>query len=88
MGKVTKEQFVNRFKAFASLDVASLPKIEPGKNTFMPWLSFKDLTEQDLGAIYDYLKFRVRPIENHVDLAGVYQEPPPKTSEATPPARL
>jgi hypothetical protein len=75
VGKATKAEFIARFKAFAGVD---LPKVEPGRNTFMPWLSFRDVTEQDLGAIYDYLKHVVKPIENEVDLAGIYQQPPPR----------
>jgi mono/diheme cytochrome c family protein len=56
VGRATKEQFVARFKAFASPE-AAVP-VSPGRNTVMPWLGFAGMTEQDLGAIYDYLKTR------------------------------
>ena len=66
MKTATKEMFIGRFKAFASFDAASSPKASPGRNTVMPWLSFSGMTEQDLGAIYDYLK-TLKPIRHHVD---------------------
>jgi hypothetical protein len=65
MSHATREEFIGRFKAFASMDATTSPDAPPGRNTVMPWLAFASMTDQDLGAIYDYLK-TVKPIENKV----------------------
>ena len=65
IGQASKSEFVGRFKAFASFTETTVPEAEPGKNTVMPWLAFSGMTEQDLGAIYDYLK-TIPPIRNDV----------------------
>ena len=65
MSHATREEFIGRFKAFASLDAASAPEPPAGRNTVMPWIAFAGMTDHDLGAIYDYLK-TVKPIENKV----------------------
>jgi mono/diheme cytochrome c family protein len=56
MGQASKEQFIGRFRAFAGLNAETSPAAAPGRNTVMPWLGFAHMTEEDLGAIYDYLK--------------------------------
>lgn len=66
MGQATKEEFIGRFRAFANFDVATAPAAPKGKNTIMPWISFSGMTDEDLGAIYDYLK-SVKPIARKVD---------------------
>jgi mono/diheme cytochrome c family protein len=65
MSHATREEFIGRFKAFASMDASTAPEPPPGRNTVMPWLAFSHMTDHDLGAIYDYLK-TVPPIENKV----------------------
>jgi mono/diheme cytochrome c family protein len=67
MGKATKEEFIGRFKAFANVNAANAPQAEKGKNTLMPWLTYSGMTEEDLGAMYAYLK-TVPAIENRVDV--------------------
>lgn len=66
MGKATKEEFIGRFKAFANVNAANAPQAAKGKNTLMPWLTYAGMTEEDLGAIYAYLK-TVKPVENKVN---------------------
>jgi hypothetical protein len=66
MGKATKEEFIGRFRAFANFDVATAPQAPKGRNTIMPWISYSRMTDEDLGAIYDYLK-SVKPIANKVN---------------------
>jgi hypothetical protein len=46
-------------------DASTAPDALAGRNTVMPWLVFSHMTDQDLGAIYVYLK-NVKPIENKV----------------------
>ena len=65
VGQASKAEFIGRFKAFASFTADTMPAADPGKNTVMPWLAFSGMTEQDLGAIYDYLK-TLPPIRNDV----------------------
>jgi cytochrome c553 len=65
MSHATREEFIGRFKAFASLNAATAPDVPTGRNTIMPWIAFAGMTENDLGAIYDYLK-TVKPVENKV----------------------
>jgi mono/diheme cytochrome c family protein len=64
IGKWTKEMFIARFKAYRleKGKAVTLPKIEKGRfNTVMPWTSFAQMTDEDLGDIYDYLR-TVKPI--------------------------
>ena len=56
VGKATRDEFIARFKSFASFDASNSPMPQPGRNTVMPWLPYSGMTEQDLGAIYDYLR--------------------------------
>lgn len=62
MGQVSRENFIARFKAYENYQPTPAPK---GTNTLMPWLTFSGMSEEDLGAIYDYLK-TVPPIEKKV----------------------
>jgi cytochrome c2 len=65
IGSWTEEVFVNRFKSYASKDYAP-QSIENGTfNTVMPWTMYAGMTEEDLQAMYAYLK-TVKPISNSV----------------------
>lgn len=66
VGRATREEWIGRFKSFASMSAENAPAPPKGRNTIMPWLAFGGMTEEDLGAIYDYLK-TVKPIENNVN---------------------
>ena len=66
MGQATKEEFIGRFRSFANMTVETAPEAPKGKNTLMPWISYSGMTDEDLGALYDYLK-SVPPIENKVN---------------------
>lgn len=65
IGSWTKEMFVARFKMYA--DSTYLPrKILPGElQTLMPWQMYGGMSEEDLGAIYEYLR-TVPAVENIV----------------------
>jgi hypothetical protein len=65
MSHATKEEFIGRFKSFASMDANTAPDVPAGHNTIMGWVVYAGMTENDLGAMYDYLK-TVKPIENKV----------------------
>lgn len=64
VGKYSREQFIGRFKAFASLDPFA-ETMDWRKQTMMPWTEYAGMTEDDLGAIYDYLR-TLPPIDNQV----------------------
>ncbi|MBE0539583.1 MAG: c-type cytochrome [Ignavibacterium sp.] len=65
LGSWTKEQFIQRFKSMSSDQVKDM-KIEPGSfNTIMPWSLYGGMTEEDLGAIYEYLQ-SLKPVKNLV----------------------
>lgn len=58
IGGWTKEDFVDLFKEHKDPEV-----IEPELNTNMAWSYFAGMTEEDLGAIYDYI-FSLPPMKN------------------------
>lgn len=64
LGYWTKDQFISRFKAYQDSSYIS-PKIDFMKeyNSIMPWMMYSKMTEDDLGAIFEYLK-SLKPIEN------------------------
>lgn len=65
IGKMTKEQFIARFKAYepGKYQPAAVKSGEP--NTLMPWTKFAGMKEEDLSAIYDYLR-TVKPIKRTI----------------------
>jgi hypothetical protein len=65
IGKWTEEYFVQRFRTYA--DSAYIPQtVKPGEfNTIMPWTMYGTMTQEDLAAIFAYLK-TMKPIENTV----------------------
>lgn len=65
IGSWSKETFINRFKAYNNKAYDN-KSIEKGNfNTVMPWLSYKDIEEEDLSAMYEYLK-TLPAIENQI----------------------
>jgi mono/diheme cytochrome c family protein len=66
MGKAAREEFIGRFRAFAGISAENAPVAKPGRNTVMPWLAFGKMTENDLGAIYDYLH-TLKPVEHTIN---------------------
>ncbi len=64
IGNWTKEQFIAKFKSYS--DPSALQSVgEKDSNTIMPWSMYGQMTENDLGAIYAYLK-TVLPVENKI----------------------
>ncbi len=66
VGRASKEVFITRFKAFATMTATTAPKAEPGRNTLMPWIPMSRMKTSDLGAIYEFLK-TLDPIANEVE---------------------
>jgi hypothetical protein len=67
IGSWSKEEFINRFKVYA--DPSYTPHtVQSGQfQTYMPWLMYAGMTEEDLGAIYEYLR-TVEPVENEIEI--------------------
>lgn len=66
IGNWTEEAFVKRFKKYA--DSAYIPnKVEKGGfNTTMPWTMYSSMSEDDLKAMFTFLK-HVKPVSNSVE---------------------
>ena len=67
IGGWTREQFIARFKLYAdsSYTPHAVDMMQGDFQTLMPWMMYAGMTEQDLGAMYDYLR-TVTPVENSV----------------------
>jgi hypothetical protein len=66
VGRSSRADFIAHFKSMQSMNAANAPVMPKGRNTIMPWLAYSGMTEEDLGAIYDYLR-TVKPVENKVN---------------------
>lgn len=65
IGAWSRDAFISRFQNFRPGQPQ--PKVAPGEfNTVMPWTMYAGMTDQDLGAIYDYLR-TVKPIPHEVN---------------------
>jgi hypothetical protein len=66
LGKWNADMFVARFKLYKD-SAYVLPSVQPGEfNTIMPWTMYANMKEEDLRAIYAYLK-TLKPIKNKVE---------------------
>jgi mono/diheme cytochrome c family protein len=65
IGKWTKEEFVATFKKWQDPALQSIV-VAPEQNTVMPWVDFSGMKEEDLAAIYDYLR-TVPAIRNPIE---------------------
>lgn len=54
IGSLTETEFVNVFRSFQPLITNPTPAA--GKNTTMPWLRYAGMSEEDLRALYAYLR--------------------------------
>lgn len=65
IGHWSKKQFILTFKAYADSSIVPHKVQANQMNTPMPWFSYAGMTEEDLGAIYEYLMVQ-KPINNEV----------------------
>jgi mono/diheme cytochrome c family protein len=65
IGSWSKEDFLNKFRAYRQDKYIPAPVKEGDFNTPMPWTFLAGMTDEDLSAIYDYLK-TITPIPNSV----------------------
>lgn len=66
IGRMSRNDFIARFKAFASPESQKIKVGKESFNTIMPWTNYAGMTEEDLGAIYDYLR-TVPVVKNRVE---------------------
>jgi mono/diheme cytochrome c family protein len=67
IGTWSKEVFIQRFKMYVD-SAYVLPEVDMAKGEFqtvMPWTMYAGMTEEDLGAIYEFLR-TVEPVDNTV----------------------
>lgn len=65
LGKWSENDFVSRFKMYADSNYKAPQQAPTDVNTPMPWTMYAGMTEEDLKAIYAYLK-SLPPIQNKV----------------------
>lgn len=64
LGERSRESFIGLFRVYD--DPGAAVPAPAGRNTVMNWLSLAGMTDEDLGAIYDYLQ-TVPPIESTIE---------------------
>lgn len=66
IGVWTEERFVQKIRSYKPYVENGSPEVGPESFTLMPWLALCYLTDEDLSAIYGYLR-TVRPVSNVVE---------------------
>lgn len=66
LGNWSKEMFIAKFKAYDTQTYQPTPVAAGEFNSYMPWTMYAGMTEEDLGAIYEYLR-TLEPIDNAVE---------------------
>jgi mono/diheme cytochrome c family protein len=67
IGPWGERQFLNKFAEYRDYATNGPPKVGAASFTLMPWLSFSQLPEEDLAAIFAFLKTQ-KPVKNHVEV--------------------
>ncbi len=71
MGRWTKKTFITRFKTYDPKRGYVPHLVKQGEpQSLMPWTMYGGMSEQDLGAIYTYLR-TLKPIRNRVETFSV-----------------
>jgi len=66
IGKWSEADFVKRFKSYTGSAYVPNKIVKGNFNTVMPWTMYGGMADQDLKAIYAYLK-TIKPISNNVE---------------------
>lgn len=66
IGTWTEDQFVDKFRAYRGVPARTLAGDERRQNTEMPWTDYAGMTDDDLRAIYAYLR-SLTPVVNRVE---------------------
>ena len=63
----SKDFFIKRVKLGKAMTEKNT-RVKPGEfNTVMPWSEYGGMTDEDLGAIYDFLHNQVKPVKHSVE---------------------
>jgi hypothetical protein len=65
IGAWTEEQFLSRFRTYSDSSYAPAAVEQGAFNTMMPWGYYSKMKEEDLKAIFTYLK-SLTPVKNEV----------------------
>lgn len=65
IGKWSEEQFVRRFRDYGNLAYDTAPRAVQANFTVMPWFGFAHMKDEDLRAIYAFLR-TLKPVYNPV----------------------
>lgn len=60
----SEDDFIDLFNSFQ--EPVKVPEYKKGENTVMPWPAYSGMTEEDLGAIFEYLQ-SVKPVKHKVE---------------------
>lgn len=66
IGTLSKEEFIKKFTFYRDSTSQAIPVGLGGNNTIMPWIFFGTMNDEDLGAIYTYIK-SMPPISNKIE---------------------
>jgi hypothetical protein len=66
IGSWNEEQFISKFQGYSQLTRDNAPMASQANFTIMPWLHLSKLPEDDLRAIYTFLR-TVKPVRNAVE---------------------
>jgi mono/diheme cytochrome c family protein len=67
IGTWTKEMFILRFKEYDGPEAMKIDTASMKRQTIMPWTKFAGMTEEDLGAVYEYLRTLI-PVPHRVEV--------------------
>ena len=67
IGKWSEDKFVAKFKGNANLMFESAPKTVQANFTIMPWMAYSQLEDEDLRAIYTFLR-SVKEVQHSVEV--------------------
>jgi mono/diheme cytochrome c family protein len=74
LGKWTEEYFIHKFRSYTPYAEGESPLVGKESFTLMPWLAFSQMNDEDLSAIYAYLR-TVKPISNAVEKHQILEAP-------------
>ena len=66
IGNWSKQQFIDKFRLYEKPESQNIAVKDGEFNTVMPWTFFATATDDDLGAVYDYLMSQ-KPVFNKVE---------------------
>lgn len=67
IGKWSEDRFVAKFKGYSNMSLENAPRHTQANFTLMPWLEMASMPEEDLRAMYTYLR-TLKPVYNSVEV--------------------